>query len=79
MIFENDKKFKRQALILGCTDKKNDNKSLGQFGEGMKLAMICLMKNNQKIEIESGDCCYYPILKQWHVDPEFIEQKALYV
>jgi hypothetical protein len=52
---------------MGCSEKGPE--ALGQFGEGMKVAMIVLLKADLNIVIESGDCTYYPTIKSWDHNP----------
>lgn len=48
---------------MGCSEKGPE--ALGQFGEGMKVAMIVLLKADIDIIIESGENIYYPTTKTW--------------
>lgn len=54
---------------MGCSEKGPE--ALGQFGEGMKLSMIVLLKTNLDITIESGQNIYYPTVKNWDHNPLF--------
>jgi hypothetical protein len=51
-IMENDSSFPICCMLMGTSIKPPG--SLGQFGEGMKVSMIVLMKSGMDISIESG-------------------------
>ena len=59
-------------MLMGCSEKGPE--ALGQFGEGMKVTMIVLLKSGINITIHSGDKIYYPTLKSWDHSPYFIEK-----
>ena len=42
LVLENDKKFPIKCMLMGCSEKGPE--ALGQFGEGMKIAMITILK-----------------------------------
>lgn len=44
-----------KAFILGYSSKRNDSSSLGQFGEGLKLAMLVFERAGQPLRIMVGD------------------------
>lgn len=44
----------RTALLLGGTDKEGQINLIGQYGEGLKLAMLVLLRNKLQIRIRNG-------------------------
>lgn len=47
-------KLSINSLLLGNTSK-SDGKSIGQFGEGYKVAIVVLLREGKKITIHNGD------------------------
>ena len=45
----------RDTLLLGTTNKSGRNNQRGEFGEGMKLACLVLVRNGLKVRIKSGN------------------------
>lgn len=43
----------RKAFVLGSSSKSNDNTSIGQYGEGLKMSLITCLRNNRKISIQT--------------------------
>ena len=43
----------RKAFIMGASSKSNDNTSIGQFGEGLKMALITSLRNGRKVSIQT--------------------------
>ena len=48
------------TLLLGNTSKKDDLNKIGQFGEGYKLAILVLLREGKKINIENADKIWLP-------------------
>ena len=44
-----------KAFMLGYSSKRNDSSALGQFGEGLKLAMLVYERENQPLRIMVGN------------------------
>jgi len=53
----------KSTLLLGFSTKKGDNTQIGEFGEGMKLSCLALLKHGIGIEIANGDAKWKPILE----------------
>lgn len=50
-------------LALGKSSKRNNNNLIGQFGEGLKLAMLVVARENRKMLIDTVNYCIKPEIK----------------
>lgn len=65
----NKGELQRKHWLLGNSDKPAG--SIGQFGEGLKLAALVLCRNGYKVQIFAGGVCYEPIIsyqEDWGTD-----------
>jgi len=51
-----------KTLLLGKTSKKDDSSKIGKFGEGYKLALLVLCRENINVEIITGNERWVPEL-----------------
>ncbi len=49
-----------RALLLGNTSKAGNADTIGQFGEGFKLALLVLARDGVECEIFNGPCVWVP-------------------
>lgn len=49
------KKIGLDKLALGNSTKRDDNSKIGQYGEGLKLAFLVLLREGMEIKLENGD------------------------
>jgi hypothetical protein len=50
-----DIKVDPKALYFGESSKRNDDRFVGQYGEGLKLAMLVFARNDLDVRIKNGD------------------------
>lgn len=44
-------KLEAESLLLGSSTKSDDDRTIGQHGEGYKIAFMVLLRNNKKIKV----------------------------
>lgn len=49
-----------RALLLGATTKRDDDSTIGKFGEGMKLGFLVLIREGANIAMENGNDLWVP-------------------
>lgn len=59
-IFNKGAQLPHEALLLGHTTKDNDSSQIGQFGEGLKLGVLALVRDGYKVRIRSGNELWTP-------------------
>lgn len=50
----------RRNLLLGVTSKRDDDSSIGTYGEGFKLAMLVMLREGKSISIKNGKDLWTP-------------------
>lgn len=56
-------KLKVSSLVLGCSDKQDNDEMIGHYGEGYKLALVVLLRNKKSVKIFNGDKLWVPTFK----------------
>ena len=59
-ISSKESKLSRNTLLFGTTTKKDDNRTIGKFGEGYKLALLVLTRLNKDVEVFN-----YSLRERW--------------
>lgn len=59
-ITNRDTSIPTSTLLLGNTSKKNDLDKIGQFGEGYKLALLVLLREDKDVFIKNGNKNWLP-------------------
>ena len=68
-----DTVLEKQTLLLGNSTKRNDSNTIGQYGEGYKLALLILTRLGKRIEIKNGKEIWFPkIIKSRKYDSELL-------
>ena len=49
-----------QSLLLGKTSKEDDETKIGKYGEGMKLAFLCLLREGADVTMWNGKDVWKP-------------------
>jgi hypothetical protein len=62
-----------KALLLGHTTKADDTRTIGKFGEGLKLGVLALVRAGHEVKIRTGDEVWTPSLE----DSELFGEKVL--
>lgn len=62
-----------QSLLLGKTTKEEDETKIGKYGEGMKLAFLCLLREGADVTMWNGKDVWKPVLEM----DEAFDEKVL--
>lgn len=54
--------FDNEALLIGYTTKADDNKTIGQFGEGLKFGSLALVRSGYSVFISTRGKVFIPII-----------------
>jgi len=54
--------FSTEAFLIGYTTKASDNKTIGQFGEGLKFGSLALVRSGYPVVITSQGKTYIPTI-----------------
>lgn len=77
LIITNKGEIILRNLYLGSKkEKKNNDEIIGQFGEGMKLGILSLLRKNKKVNITSSDNNFYFELCEGNFEKE--DSKVLF-
>jgi len=52
----------RKSLLLGMTTKKNDDATIGQWGDGLKIGSLALVRKGRKLKIFTKDEIWTPVI-----------------
>jgi len=55
--------FDKSCLLLGKTTKQGRSDMIGQFGDGMKIGMLALVRAGFEVKIRNGDELWIPTLE----------------
>jgi hypothetical protein len=63
LVMRNGGQVLRKHLLLGGTDKRDDSRTRGQFGEGLKLGIAVALNLGMEITIHAGDEKWTPAIE----------------
>jgi len=52
------------VLLMGATTKKDDNRTIGKFGEGLKLGCMAIMNSGLSVVIQNGGESWVPAIEK---------------
>jgi len=58
-----DTGLSKKVLLLGSSSKDANGKTIGQFGEGFKLALLVLLRNDVKVSIRNNGVLWKPVFR----------------
>ena len=63
IIYNRGAKLTREALLLGSTSKLNDSTQRGQYGEGMKIGSLALVRAGKPVSIQNDEEKWEAVIK----------------
>jgi hypothetical protein len=51
-----------KALLMGTSESRNDDRTIGQFGEGLPMALLVLAREGYGVEIDNGEERWRPAI-----------------
>lgn len=54
----------RESLLIGFSSKRNNEDTMGQFGEGLKLGTLALVRGGYAVRIRNGDEVWRPEIRR---------------
>jgi len=65
LVIENEgARLPREAMLIGYSTKRDKKEMLGQFGEGLKLGAMALVRDGYKVRILNGDEVWKPEIRK---------------
>lgn len=56
--------LEKSTLLLGNSSKRNDNSTIGTYGEGFKLALLVLLREGKKVHLKNGSDIWHASFNQ---------------
>ena len=53
-----------KALLMGTSESRDDDRLIGQFGEGLPMALLVLARSNRTVEIDNGQERWTPVIER---------------
>jgi hypothetical protein len=53
-----------KALLMGTSESRSDERLIGQFGEGLPMALLVLARSSKVVEIDNGQERWTPVIER---------------